>query len=84
MLEQPIRDACKRIERGVEAVEAEARCISMAWLCLQALGMQATGAYLDFYLPRSGGPDALLRLHVSTVDGGVKVRGDGADALATV
>ena len=75
VLEQPIRDACKRIERGVEAVEAEARCISMAWLCLQALAMQATGADLDFYWPRSdvgnsGGPDALLRLHLSSVDGG--------------
>jgi hypothetical protein len=86
VLEQPIRDACKRIERGVEALEAEARCISMAWLCLQALAMQATGADLDFYWPRpnvgiSGGPDALLRLHLRSVDGGVKVQGDGAAAL---
>jgi hypothetical protein len=84
VLEQPIRDACKRIQRGVEAVEAEARCISMAWLCLQALVIQATGADLDFYWPRSGCSDALLRLHLSYVDGGVKVRGCARKPTAPV
>jgi hypothetical protein len=79
-LEQPVREACKRVERGVEAVEAEARCLSFAWLCWQALAMRAGGADMAVYLPSSA---TVLRLHLRRSARGIHVKGDKADALGS-
>jgi hypothetical protein len=79
-LEQPIHEACKRVERGVEAVEAEARCLSFAWLCWQALAMRAGGADLAVHLPSSA---TALRLHLRRTARGIHVKGDKADALGS-
>ena len=79
-LEQPIREACKRVERGVEAVEAEARCLTFAWLCWQALAMRAGGADMAVYLPSSA---TVLRLHLRRSARGIHVKGDKADALGS-
>jgi hypothetical protein len=79
-LEQPIREACKRVERGIEAVEAEARCLSFAWLCWQALAMRAGGADMAMYMPISA---TVLRLHLRRTARGIHVKGDKADALGS-
>jgi hypothetical protein len=79
-LEQPLREACKRVERGVEAVEAEARCLSFAWLCWQALAVRAGGADLAVYLPSSA---TALRLHLHRTARGIHVNGEKADALGS-
>jgi hypothetical protein len=79
-LEQPLREACKRVERGVEAVEAEARCLTFAWLCWQALAMRAGGADMAVYLPSSA---TVLRLHLCRSARGIHVKGEKADALGS-